>query len=714
MKVQKGSIDVSLYVYFVEDNDGTAPGEPKTGLVFSDIETGGSASYMRQGGARVDFTLITLASPSATHADGGFIEVDATNMPGVYRVDLPDAAFATGVEQCIIQLVAAAANNTVMNPLLIDLTNNLANVVWDEVLTKATHNVSQSAGKRIREFSSVIIRVDTAQGAGTGNNQIQLDTGASALDGAYDPALITIVSGTGLGQTRLILQYDGSTKTATVDRNWKVNPDATSEFVISADAGRNHVNEGLAQAGGTNTITLNALASPVDGIYVAQVVFIRSGTGEDQTNLIIAYNGTTKVATVHKNWSVVPDTTSGYTMIPYDHVILAETGLDDIPSTATGMVEIAKAIWDRVLTGATHNIATSAGRRLRSLQDFGLYEGGAVWIDTVNGVAGTVNFENGTITNPSSNIADALTIAGSLNLKGLRIVPASTITLAAALQDFVVMGNDYTLVLNGQNVDNTAFIGSDAVSGIFLGNPHFESSKIDSVTGPGADFHDCGFRGTILANAAGDWFAHHCYSGIAGPTTPIFDFGVDVGIGSNVTFADYQNGIEIRNYNNQGTDRLSLAGTGQVIYAASCSGEVQRRGDWLKTNLGTVTEVTDDNTAGIADVQSRVPAALVSGKMDSNMSAIAGVAASATNAERGFKALVRGACAGTPTTTVIGTDLSEATDDHYIGRVVTFTTGALAGQSAAITDYNGTTKELSVAPTALTEAPVASDEFIIS
>ncbi len=63
----------------------TSPGEPVTGLLFSDIETGGSASYARQGAARVDLTLITLASASAAHADGGFILVDDTNMPGLYR-----------------------------------------------------------------------------------------------------------------------------------------------------------------------------------------------------------------------------------------------------------------------------------------------------------------------------------------------------------------------------------------------------------------------------------------------------------------------------------------------------------------------------------------------------------------------------------------------------------------------------------------------------
>ena len=48
---------------------------------------------------------------------------------------------------------------------------------------------------------------------------------------------------------------------------------------------------------------------------------------------------------------------------------LAATGLDAIVSTATGMVEIAKAVWDRILSGATHNIAASAGRRLRSVGD---------------------------------------------------------------------------------------------------------------------------------------------------------------------------------------------------------------------------------------------------------------------------------------------------------------------------------------------------------
>lgn len=123
MIITAGKTNVSVYFYIVGDASHASPGNPITGLLFSDIETGGSASYTRQGAARVDLTLITLASASAAHSDGGFIEVDATNMPGVYRCDYPDAAFVTGVDQVILQLVAAAANNAAIAPIMADITD---------------------------------------------------------------------------------------------------------------------------------------------------------------------------------------------------------------------------------------------------------------------------------------------------------------------------------------------------------------------------------------------------------------------------------------------------------------------------------------------------------------------------------------------------------------------------------------------------------------
>ena len=70
--------------------------------------------------------------------------------------------------------------------------------------------------------------------------------------------------------------------------------------------------------------------------------------------------------------------------------------------------------------------------------------------------------------------------------------------------------------------------------------------------------------------------------------------------------------------------------------------------------------------------------------------------------------------ATTPTTTVFeADDITEATADHYIGRVILFTSGALAGQATDITDYalNGGRGQFTT--TALTEAPGDDDAFII-
>jgi hypothetical protein len=199
----------------------------------------------------------------------------------------------------------------------VDFNNdNTPNLVWDELLTGSNHNIPNSAGRRLRQLASTVITSGTAQGPGANSNQIQLDAAESASAGAFDPSLIGIVAGTGINQFRNILQYDPVTKIAVVDRTWKTVPDATSEYVVYADAGREHVNEGLARGGTASTIILNALASTNDNEYNGQTIFIRSGTGEDQSRVVESYDGATQTATVSpENWNVVPDTTSGYVML---------------------------------------------------------------------------------------------------------------------------------------------------------------------------------------------------------------------------------------------------------------------------------------------------------------------------------------------------------------------------------------------------------------
>lgn len=117
-----GTTNRSEYFYIVGDASHASPGDPVTGLLFSDIETGGSASYMRQGATRTDLTLVTQTI-AGIHTDGGFVEVDATNMPGVYRCDYPDAAYLTGVDFVVCQIVVASANNAVAAPIQVEITD---------------------------------------------------------------------------------------------------------------------------------------------------------------------------------------------------------------------------------------------------------------------------------------------------------------------------------------------------------------------------------------------------------------------------------------------------------------------------------------------------------------------------------------------------------------------------------------------------------------
>ncbi|MFZ2992512.1 MAG: hypothetical protein WA061_02240 [Microgenomates group bacterium] len=249
-----------------------------------------------------------------------------------------------------------------------DISAGAVDLIWDEPLTGATHNVSTSAGRRLRQLAGNIVIDGTAVGAGVNGNQIILDSTASSVDGSYDPSLIAIVSGTGAGQCRLILQYEGATKLATVDRTWRVLPDATSDYIIYADAGREHVNEGLARGGTINTIRLNSDASVTDNEYAGQLIFIRSGVGEDQVGLVSTYDGTTKWATVSRDWGIIPDTTSAYVVLPAKANLPADNAVavwSHATRTLSSYGTLIADIWNyvrRTLTSSTAISSTDVGR----------------------------------------------------------------------------------------------------------------------------------------------------------------------------------------------------------------------------------------------------------------------------------------------------------------------------------------------------------------
>jgi hypothetical protein len=387
---------------------------------------------------RIDATIASRATQTSVDAIDDFIDTEVaaikakTDLIVTFPVNFGNLDITAGGGIAELGPNALATN---------DLYSPIADAVWDEVLTGATHNIASSAGRRLRQLASVIVRAGTAQGPGTGNNQIQLDAGASATNGEYDPGLIFIETGTGAGQARLILQYNGSTKVATVDRDWRINPDNTSEFVILADAGRNSVNEGLAQGGTSTTITLNASASASDDAYNGQLVFIRSGTGQDQVGLVEDYVGSTKVATIRTRsatgqWATVPDTTSAYMMIPNLTFTLSEI---------SGAV--ADGVWDEATSGHT-----TAGTTGKALIDSGA--AGNPWsTDLATGYSGT---QAGNILNNVKSQTDLIQAGGTVTV-------STPVTESGQLASPLIIGDDY-LNSNGRAFSWTVALPSGFVA----------------------------------------------------------------------------------------------------------------------------------------------------------------------------------------------------------------------------------------------------------
>jgi hypothetical protein len=124
MEVLAGSTDVTTYFKLRLAADGTAA----TGLTITDLDL----QYVRSGAtpaAKVDATA--LAAANSAHGDNQAIEVDATDQPALYRVDWPDAAFASGVREVILTVKHASIFTEELRVNLTPVHSNLMQVGSD-------------------------------------------------------------------------------------------------------------------------------------------------------------------------------------------------------------------------------------------------------------------------------------------------------------------------------------------------------------------------------------------------------------------------------------------------------------------------------------------------------------------------------------------------------------------------------------------------------
>lgn len=517
--------------------------------------------------------------------------------------------------------------------------------------------------------------------------------------------------------------------------------------------------EGSIAVSGALIVTFKFMVLEED-IYDA--LFGASAAGFNSSGLV------TLAAAVHTG-ATVPTVT---TLTNKTGFSLAATGLDAIVSTATGMVEIAKAIWDRVLNGANHNITNSAGKRLRQLVESGNYANGLVWLDTNVANIGSADFQDGTEVNPTSLVASVNTILASLPLHGCHVAAGSSVTFAVAQENQEWTGQNWTLALGGQSIAGTSILDA-TISGVSTGVPgDIRECFLDASTFAGGIFADCALNNTITLSGATDYHFFNCHhSEIGAPST--IDFGSAVG--STLVYVHDWHG-ELLILNMKAGDILNFSsGAGTLTLDSTCvAGTVSFSGIFGFTDnssgmtindvgagsLAVVTDAvlvdtnelqTDDiptliaalNDLSAAAVNTEVDTAIVDAALstaanlatvDSLVTAIKTVtdllpdsgalsdlaliegrtlsAADIAKLSASVGTIVSGVVeTGTLSSTQMTSDLSEATNDHYIGRIILWTSGPLTNQATDITDYVGSNGLLTF--TEVTDVPVDSNTFII-
>lgn len=129
-----GSTDQSIIVFLQDDRE--VDGSGLTGLAHDTASL--VCYYVRPGSAAAQLSLVTQTVTGA-HGDGGFVEIDSTNMPGFYRLDLPDVMVASGVDSVALMIRGAA--NLVGYPAEIQLSRAPADATAISGDTTAADNL---------------------------------------------------------------------------------------------------------------------------------------------------------------------------------------------------------------------------------------------------------------------------------------------------------------------------------------------------------------------------------------------------------------------------------------------------------------------------------------------------------------------------------------------------------------------------------------------
>lgn len=204
-----------------------------TGLTAS---TSGLVCYYSR--TRSNAVQIPLVARNVTQAwtEGGFVEISSTTMPGLYRLDIPDAAFASGVDDVTIMIKTGVGTDGAMLSVKLatasPTTSSITSAVWGENLS--SYNTNNTAGRILKNTTGLNPDI-----SGSTSNNITATTTTFSVDrndstGTFDNQTVVFTSGQLNGVSKAILSWTkvGSYSVVVVDSPLVIAPTNNTSFYI--------------------------------------------------------------------------------------------------------------------------------------------------------------------------------------------------------------------------------------------------------------------------------------------------------------------------------------------------------------------------------------------------------------------------------------------------------------------------------------------------